>query len=200
MAAYWTEQLDEINAPNVIVQEAPTIATHARTVRFFAGYAFSPLTPAGITVGVTSRRWGGYLRFKTNFPFQSYDGEFNGKEPVDIPKPTLLESVGQKANTYAATGGVIAVYKPFYFSVGAGYWKKDIILKYEEVDDLGAGKGIYSWYKKADAPYKGVTAEVDAMLDLGGWYVTVGCNILSFKDDSKLNFKAYLNAGIGIFF
>jgi hypothetical protein len=200
MAAYWTEQLNEINAPNVILQEAPPVAIPARTVRFFAGYTISPLTPEGITVGVTGRRWGGYLRFKTNIPFQSYDGEFTGKEPIDIPKQTFLESVDQKANTYVATGGVVAVYKPFYFSVGAGYWKKDIVLKYEEVDDLGVGKGIYSWYKKADAPYKGITAEVEAMLDLGGWYITAGCNILSFKDDSKLNFKAYLNAGIGIFF
>ncbi|MDR1500102.1 MAG: hypothetical protein LBI58_03890 [Tannerellaceae bacterium] len=200
MAAYWTEQSDEINAPDIVAQAPPPAAIPVRTVRLFAGYTFSPLAPAGVTVGVTGRRWGGYLRFKTDMSFQSYEGEFTGREPSNIPEQTLLGSVGQKANTYVATGGLVAVYKPFYFSVGAGYWNKDIILKYEEVDDLGAGKGIYSWYKKADAPYRGIAAEVDAMLDLGGWYVTAGCNILSFKDDNKLSLKAYLNAGIGIFF
>ncbi|MDR1090279.1 MAG: hypothetical protein LBL79_04310, partial [Prevotella sp.] len=117
MAAYWTEQLDEINAPDVVLPEVtPIIKPIRSTTRFFTGYMFSILAPAGVTVGAINQRWGGYLRFKTNLSFQGYEGDFTGKEPANIPQQILLKPVDRKTRAYAVTGGVVTRYKPFYFS------------------------------------------------------------------------------------
>jgi hypothetical protein len=200
LAIHWTEQLEEINTPPVVIQNIlPEVKPARRPVDFFAGYTFSVFSPAGITVGGTGRRWGGYARFKTNLSFQGYEAGFTGREP-QIPKETRLKAMDKKFNSYAVTGGLVVRYEPFCFSLGAGYWKRDVVFKYEEIDDTGMGTGAYLRYKKTDAPYKGIAVDMDAMMKIGRWYVAAGCNLLNFKDGSNLKFNVDLNAGIGIFF
>jgi hypothetical protein len=201
LAIHWTEQLKEINTPPIVIQEILAEGEPAvQPVRFFVGYTFSTFSPAGITIGGTGRRWGGYARFKTNLSFQGYEAGFTGKEPTNLPKEFLLKPMDKKFNSYAVTGGLVVRYEPFYFSVGAGYWKRDVVYKYEKISDTGMGTGVYSWYKKADATYKGIAIDMDAMMEIGRWYVAAGCNLLNFKDGSKLKFNVDLNAGVGIFF
>jgi hypothetical protein len=204
MVAHWTKQLEEITAPPSVEPE-PEIQlavkpSKRQPLRLFAGYTFSLFSPAGITVGGTIDRLGGYVRFKTNLSFQGYGANFSGKEPTDVPKEILLKPIDKKFNSYVVTGGIVFRYEPFYFSLGAGYWKRNVVYKYEVVTDIGVGTGDYSWYKKADAPYKGIAVDVDGMIEIGRYYVAVGCNLLNFKEDNKLKLKAYLNAGVGLFF
>jgi hypothetical protein len=200
MADHWMQQLEEITAPPAVEPEIQPAIQPVRTpIRFFAGYTFSPFAPAGITIGGTGNRWGGYIRIRSNLSFQGYEAGFTGEGP-DAPKEILLKAVDRKFNSYAVTGGMMFRYEPFYFSLGAGYWKRDVIYKYEEVTDTGTGTGAYSWYKKSDAPYKGIAADVDGMMAFGKCYVTAGCNLLSFTEGNNLKLKAYLNVGAGIFF
>jgi hypothetical protein len=195
LAAYWSERLHELTQPAesetvYAVQEKPKTP-----LRFFAGYTFSVSTPVGITLGCAGKRLGGYVRLKSNLSFQSNE-KFTGNAPASIPSGTMLEAVDKKFNSYSATGGLMIRFKPVAFSVGAGYWKRDLLYKYEEVDDLGKGKGAYSWYEKADAPYKGLALEADAMVQFGRFYLTAGYSMMRFKE----KFNQDLNAGIGVFF
>jgi hypothetical protein len=199
LAAYWAERLHELRQPAAAEPIAALPETLRLPIRFFAGYTYSVFAPVGVTMGGVGKRFGGYLRFKTNLSFQS-NAKFTGNAPGGIPEETLLKAVDKKYNAYAVTGGLVMRYQPFSFSLGLGYWRRDEVYRYEEVDDLGNGKGIYSWYEKADAPYKGIALEVDGMMEFGRLYVTAGSNLMNFKDGNKLKFNNDVNVGIGVFF
>jgi hypothetical protein len=214
MVAYWTEQLKEINKPVVEPDRSPeTIPSVRYPITYFAGYTFSVLTPAGITIGAAGKRFGGYLRFKTNLSFQGYEGSFTGKGPANIPAGTFLKpvfetedkaeekAIKKESNFYTVTGGLMLRYKPFLFSVGLGYWQRDVMYKYAEVDDIGNETGNYFWYKHTDASCKGIAADVDVIWQIGNFYVSAGTNLLNYiKENNNLKINVDLNAGVGVFF
>jgi hypothetical protein len=211
MVAYWTEHLEEINKPVVEPDESSEVSPPPvrHPITYFAGYTFSVLSPAGITIGATSNRFGGYLRFKTNLSFQAYEDSFTGKGPANIPAGTFLrpalrpgeETIEKKSNSYVVTGGLTARYKPLHFSFGLGYWQRDVMYKYAEIDDPGNETGNYFWYKHADASCKGIAADVDIIMQIGKFYISAGCNLLNYVgENNKLKLIPDLNAGIGLFF
>jgi hypothetical protein len=211
MMTYWTEQLEEINKPVVKPDESPEMTPPPvrHPITYFAGYTFSVLSPAGITIGAAGKRLGGYLRFKTNLSFQAYEGSFTGISPTNIPEGTFLKpvflpegkTIEKKSNFYTVTGGLVVRYKPFNFSIGLGYWQRDVMYKYAEIDDIENETGNYFWYKHADASYKGIAADVDVTMQFGKFYVSAGCNLLNYVgENNKLKLIPDLNAGVGIFF
>jgi hypothetical protein len=202
IAAYWTEQLKEVNAAALPDIPPGTVKPVKDPVKYFAGYAFSFHSPIGITFGGVGSRLGWYGRIKTNMSFQSYGNNmFTGEKPADIPKETFLKAVEMKSNSFAVTGGLVIPLEPFYFSVGVGYWQRDLIYKFEEIDDLGYEREIYSWYKKTDASYKGIAVDLDCIIEIGKLYISAGCNVLnSLNDGNKFNVNVDLNAGVGLFF
>jgi hypothetical protein len=203
MAAYWTGQLEEINRPAVKPDESLNVTPPVKyPVAYFAGYTYSVLSPAGITVGVAGRRLGGYVRFKTNLSFQAYENSFTGEKPTNIPKDIFLKRVGEKKyNSYVITGGLVVRYKPVNVSFGLGYGQIDLMYKYAEQDDIENKTGNYFWYKKTDNSYKGIAVDVDAMVKIGKFYVSAGCNLLNhIGENNKLKVIPDLNAGVGVFF
>jgi hypothetical protein len=202
MVNYWTAQLKELNKPDV--EETPVILKRVKQpMKFFAGYNFSLRSPFGITVGGVDKQWGWYGRLKANLSFLSYEDEFTGQAPTDIPEEIFLRnSDALKWNSFAATAGLVYQYEPFYFSVGLGYWQIDRIQKYAEFDDGGNEKGIFHFYKALDYSHKGVTADVDCIVEIGRLYIIVGYNILSYQNKVKNELMFYhdLNAGMGMFF
>ncbi|MDR2389331.1 MAG: hypothetical protein LBD89_06070 [Tannerellaceae bacterium] len=211
MATYWTEQLEEINHPVVQPDESSgVIPPPARyPLSYFAGYSFSVLSPAGITIGAAGNRFGGFLRFKTNLSFQAYENSFTGKGPANIPEGTFLKpvvapgekNIEKKSNFYVVTGGLIARYKPLHFFIGLGYWQREVMYKYAEVDDVENETGNYFWYKHADASYKGIAADVDVMMQIGKFYLSLGCNLLNhIGENNQFKLIPDLNVGAGIFF
>ncbi len=189
LAAIWSKKLDEIRNPII---DDNTVVSKER-MKFFAGYTFSPLAPVGFTVGGVGKRFGWYTRFKTNTSFQSFEGEFSGEKPGDMPEPN--KSLKQKANTYSVTAGLVVKCTPWlYTSLGAGYGKRDLLRLYSLLDDKGGiDPSNQIWYKKTDSSYNGASVELDFIVKLGTFYLTAGCNTLNFE-------YIDLNAGAGVFF
>jgi hypothetical protein len=202
MVNYWTAQLKELNKPDV--EETPVISKRVKQpMKFFGGYNFSLRSPFGITIGGVGKQWGWYGRLKANLSFLSYEDEFMGLAPTDIPKETYLRAKDAlKWNSFSATAGLVYQYEPFYFSAGLGYWQIDRIQKYTELDDGGKEKGISHFYKALDYSHKGVAVDVDCIVEIGRLYILAGYNILSYQNkvENKLMFYHDLNAGVGMFF
>lgn len=187
LAAVWKKRLDNIKNPIAVRTDKPK-----QKMDFFAGYAFSPLAPIGITVGGVAKHLGWYARFKTNASFQGFDEEFTGAKPDETTK--YLYPVKKKANSLSVTAGLVAKCTPWlYASVGAGYANRNLLYLYSEKNDTGSEEIGQIWYKKQDDSYSGFAAEIDFMVKFKSIYVSAGCNTLSFD-------YIDLNAGIGVFF
>jgi hypothetical protein len=190
LAVYWSERLKALRKPVETAEIYSSPKSEKQPIRFFAGYSFSLQSPLGVTVGGVGNRFGLYGRFKTNAIFQSHQGEFSGKKP-DVSD--LMKNVDTKHSSYAITGGlVVRLSDRVYGSVGAGYCTYDQLYKYSVLDDGGNVQST-RYYKNANESFRGVTAEMDGIMEVGGLYITVGFNVLNLK-------YIDLNAGIGMFF
>jgi hypothetical protein len=84
-----------------------------------------------------------------------------------------------------------------------GYWQRDRISKYAELNDLGEEKGNYFQYKKDSDSHKGIAADVDATLQIGKFYVSAGYNLSNYVGKNRSTWGVItnnLNAGVGLFF
>ncbi|MDR1646368.1 MAG: hypothetical protein LBS05_11240 [Tannerellaceae bacterium] len=205
MAAHWSKQLDDLAAPPP-AEILPTTPSYVQPIpkedpfRFFAGYTFTTFAPVGITAGIIRGQWGGYLRLGTNLSFQDYETSFEGKEPTDVPDETLLKPIERTCNAFIATAGVVFSYEPFNLTLGAGYWKRDVLFRYEEVTDTGAATGIYSQYRQIDASHQGIAVDLNSIIEIGRCYVAIGANLLNYTKGNQFKLKADWNVGAGFFF
>ncbi len=138
-------------------------------------------TAYGLMVGFVKRS-GAYLRAKSDFSFITtdavcdIDGTINGQMPWYSGK-------SQKKRWAVTAGYVQRVAKPFYLFAGVGYGQR--ILAWERLDG--------SFVEYQDASYKGVEAEIGAMLRFGIVGVSVGVQTNSFK-------YMETNIGVGVMF
>lgn len=191
LATYWNERLATfrrlVEPGNTY--EVPEVPK--QRMRFFAGYSFSPTAPYGLTVGGVGRHLGWYVRFKTNMSFQNYEKD---KSITDFTSNASYQYLEKKANTYAATGGLVVKCASWlYTSIGVGYGNHDLVYHFKTFDwnDYTNQKDV--WCKQNDYSFKGVSAELDFMVKIGPAFVSAGCNTINFK-------YLDLNAGLGIFF
>ncbi|MDR1879969.1 MAG: hypothetical protein LBQ78_03470 [Tannerellaceae bacterium] len=194
LASYWVDRLNgfrqPVRADNGFTEVRPVRT--GRRMRFFAGYAFSPVMPVGVTVGGVGSRIGWYGRFKTNASFRKSDYLFADGRP-QMTEEAYLRPLGKKRNAFAATAGLVVKCTPWlYTSAGAGYGKYDLLYSYTQLDDEAAEVGKI-WFKNRDASYKGVSAEIDVAVKWRAAYLSAGVNTLSFK-------YVDWSVGMGVFF
>jgi hypothetical protein len=200
-ASFWREQFDAIIHPpymeNVVEKEQPLQTKKKKnSLNIFIGYSVNLLAPAGLTLGITGKSVGGYVRYRTNLSSQKYTEICNEKGIVK-GLDDGYRSLGskEKVNTRMITGGL--VFKPtqkFLISIGAGYWIYDLMKEFEKINlTLTEPEGNF-WAKYEDPSYKGIAIDLDGTCRIGKiFYVSAGCSFLDFK-------YVYGNAGMGIFF
>lgn len=187
----YEKQLEGIRNP-VVATTVEAKARKAERPDIFIGYSFSTLAPVGITIGAVGKRAGGYARFKTNLSFHGYDEEFSGPEPSET-SGYLHPGFKTKKDSYAFTAGLVVKCAPWlYVSAGAGYGKRDLMYLYARSDDAVTHKEDV-WFKRTDASYSGLAAELDFMVKYRSFYLSAGVNTLTFE-------YIDLNAGVGVFF
>jgi hypothetical protein len=192
MSGYWSERLKEIRKSVLPVEPYTAPKSQRSSIKYFAGYSFSTLSPFGVTIGGMSNRFGFYGRFKMNASFQNFEGDFSGEKGPAV-SDVLLRFENEKANSYAVTGGmVVRSTKWLSASVGVGYWKRDKVYQFSVVNDDGVKQNA-RYYRRVDASYQGITAEADGIIKINHLYISVGINTLNFQ-------YIDLNAGIGVFF
>jgi len=204
IANFWREQLEVITNPveQVIGKEGEQQLQTKKgknRINVFIGYSMNMLAPVGFTVGVTGKYVGGYVRYRTNLSSQQYTEICDDKGNVaGLGEGSLYlgKYLGnKKANTMMITGGL--AFKPtqkFLVSIGAGYWKRDLMYEFEKINTtVTASEGNF-WAKGEDFSHKGLAIDLDGTYRIGKiFYISAGCSFLNFK-------YAYGNAGIGIFF
>lgn len=204
LASYW-EQYQESQEKQVelnVFQPADEVTVFTdRRMRFFAGYAYSIESPYGITIGGIAKRFGWYVRFKTNMSFDSYEEECNDEGDIinftrssdESYEPSASES--SKTNSLAGTAGLIVKCCPWlYASVGLGYGERTLLHPFTTHSYADYSSTRELWCKNVDSSYSGVTVELDFMVKLtSSIYVSAGCNTIKFE-------YVDLNAGLGVFF
>lgn len=212
-AVYWKEQLDQLRNPfyTTIVD----VDRHRDPMRFFMGYNASLVAPFGVQFGAMNENWGFYIRFRTNMSFQTSsqveceDGEDGGGvipefDRLDKKYEFLKkdgtnaeegEKIAGKSSTLIGTGGFIfRAFPSVYLSVGAGYVRRDVFYKYEEIDPYESKSSNIGWAKNTEISIDGVALDVDATVKLAGrFYGTIGCTLLNFE-------KVTPGIGIGFIF
>lgn len=135
----------------------------------------------GLMVGFVKRH-GAFLRAKSDFNFMSTDAVCDELGMVDGQMPWY--SGQSKKKRWAVTVGYITrVAKPLYLFAGLGYGQR--VLAWERLD------GSLVEYK--DASYKGIEAELGAMVRFGVVALSAGVQTNSFK-------YMELNLGVGVMF
>ncbi|MDR0758149.1 MAG: hypothetical protein LBF85_09930 [Tannerella sp.] len=200
-AGYWINQLEQ--ARQSYTAAMLPVRAEKEKMNFFVGYHFSPIAPFGIQFGGFNSKLGWYLRLRSDFSFQNESGRMRRVHVGDKEIPEL-ESVQFEFAQYAeehkynaammgSVGMTVKTFSGVYLSVGAGYWQRDLLQKFNSLDDEGNKLSDF-WVKDMDKSKKGVLAEVDAMVLAGKrFYGTAGCSVLNFRN-------VYPNIGIGIYF
>jgi hypothetical protein len=139
-------------------------------------------TSFGVMIGVV-RKYGGYLKAKTNLQSQSTDFECT---PDGLtPDGQSLWFTGEKTTSrLAVTGGLMyRIALPLYAYLGAGYGYKK--LAWETVDG--------AWAENSDKTYTGVEAELGLIFRAKNFALSAGVQSNSFS---------YMEAtlGVGIMF
>lgn len=196
---FYRKQSELLKAP--VPQHYPVQNTEQlipeKAMEWFAGYAYSPKAPYGITVGGIWDKTGWYVRVKTNFSFQHYSYECNNDLTNIIPLPenasVRSNKEGAKRNSYMGTAGFIyKINSWLYGSLGVGYGESALIWPLITTD-FSSGEKKNIWSYNTDSSYKGVVLEADMTYRYKSYFVSIGCYTLNFK-------YADLNAGIGMFF
>lgn len=204
LATYWREQLEALRRPVQSFATGPSASAHSLSQRleFFAGYAFSVESPYGITIGAVAKRFGGYVRFKTNMSFQNSAYACNNDGVLtDFSSETESYqadvSKKNKTNSFQATAGLVVKCNTWlYVSAGLGYGQRELLSPFvlhsrENYFDENAMRQL--WAKNMDASYSGIAAEADILCRWRKFFLSAGCNTINFK-------YVDLNAGVGIFF
>jgi hypothetical protein len=196
-ANYWREQLEAITHPDIGYSGKGRDGRTGKkksSVNVFVGYSANLLAPVGLTAGVTGKKFGGYVRYRTNLSSQKYSESCDKTGKVEgMEGYSWLGN--KKTNTTMITGGF--VFKPmqqFLVSIGGGYWKSDLMYEFEKTNlTVTAPEGRF-WAKSDDLSYKGLVIDLDGTYRIGKvFYVSAGCSFMNFK-------LAYGNAGVGVFF
>lgn len=204
LASYWRERLQKLRRAAQSLPDGlynPEEGFRAQ-MEFFAGYAFSVESPYGITVGGIGRRFGWYIRFKTNMSFQNHLYECNNDGLLtDFTSATESYqadlSKKNKTNSFQATAGMLVKCRPWlYVSMGLGYGQRALLSPFvlhskENYFDENARQEL--WAKNLDASYTGIAAEADLLFRWRAFFLSAGCNTINFK-------YIDLNAGVGMFF
>ncbi len=203
LAAYWTEYQEMLQRPaEPEVQPIDSVAVSpGRRMEFFVGYSYSIESPYGFTVGGMGRRFGWYVRFKTNMSFMSYTDECNDQGEIirfsnsGGESYELNQDKSSRTNSVAGTAGLIGRCFPrLYVSVGLGYGERALLHSFttHSYENYDSTREI--WCRNIDSSYKGVAAEADLMVRIAkSVFISVGCNTVNFK-------YLDLNAGLGLFF
>lgn len=135
----------------------------------------------GLMVGFVKKS-GAFLRVKSDFNFFSTDGVCDTEGLVDGKMPWYTGK--SEVKRWAITAGYVQrILKPFYLYAGVGYGQR--VLAWERLD------GSLVEYK--DASYKGIEAEIGAMVRFGVVSVSAGVQTNSFKHTE-------VNVGVGVMF
>lgn len=161
---------------------------------YFIGYTYSIQAPVGITAGMLFNKTGFYVRYKTNASFQDMEYTYRDGKIREFNKDDYYQYKSKKVNYYAVTGGLVVKCTSFlYASIGAGYFNRDLLYEYTQLDENG-NRREEVWVRNLDDSHKGIMMDLDLKVKLGKMvYLNAGCSLLKFK-------YADLNAGIGVFF
>ncbi|MDL2255219.1 hypothetical protein LJC38_01365 [Parabacteroides sp. OttesenSCG-928-K15] len=195
VASYWKNRLEELLHPN----QYEVIKQPKEPMRFFAGYTFSTEMPFGLTFGGIQEKAGWYVRVRSNFSFAStdYTCKLENETSVildpDNDKTYQAQNKSNKTNTFAGTAGFIYKFNNWlYGSVGVGYGKRDLLSPFTLTDNT-SGTQENIWCHNQTYSSKGLVGEVDAMIKIKNYYISIGCHTISFD-------YVDLNAGVGLFF
>jgi hypothetical protein len=200
-AGYWINQLEQARQSYATVM--PPVRAEKEKMNFFIGYHFSPIAPFGIQTGGFNSKVGWYLRLRSDFSFQKESGrmrrvyaenkEIPELEGVQFEFAQYAEEHKYNATVMGSVGMTVKTFSYVYLSVGAGYWQRDLLQKFNSLDD-GGSKSSDFWVKDMDKSKKGVLIDVDAVALAGKrFYGTAGCSVLNFR-------YVYPNIGVGVYF
>lgn len=135
----------------------------------------------GLMVGFVKKS-GAFLRVKSDFNFFSTDAVCDTEGLIDGKMPWYTGK--SEVKRWAVTAGYVQrIIKPLYLYAGVGYGQR--VLAWERLDG--------SLVEYEDASYKGIEAEIGAMVRFGVVSVSAGVQTNSFKHTE-------INVGVGVMF
>lgn len=152
-----------------IIEEKTPIRT------YILATASLPQSSYGAMLGLQKGRWGGFVRFKSNFSSgteASYNCTGNGTIDGDY---SFWPGEGKKKQVLMASGGLLYGIKPWlniYGGLGYGYQE----LFWEDID----GK----WAKVQDYSYKGIAAEAGVIASWKSLCIGAGISTTAFRTAS----------------
>lgn len=199
LAEYWKEQLKANtlnNEEKLMSNNTPIeVKTESTPVNLIIGYSYSPSAPYGMTLGLIGKRWGGYIRLKTNMTFGKTSFTCNDNEIINYTDASYYRFDKKQVSRFGVTGGLVLRFLPWlYTSFGVGYGERELqwhATAYSYSDNNNRSE---FWCENTSSSYKGIETEADVIVRV--WkklYFNVGFNSinLGFVD---------LNTGLGFVF
>ena len=126
----------------------------------------------GVMAGLQGRRWGGYLRFRSDFvkaPATSYECHSDGSLPNGGRMWTSGDT--RTSNIYITGGALVQIVDWLSVYAGAGYGHRT--LAWQDIDG--------NWARVSDWSHKGLTIDAGLLLSWRNLAFSAGLSTLSFK-------------------
>lgn len=180
-------QYKEKDMPAVEVTEQPVFVTAVQpsddvSCFILASVGLAPDFSYGATLGTLVGRWGGYVKFRSNYNFKTkdYDCHSDGKTATGVIWTNGQSSVSRLTATIGATFGAT----PWLITyAGAGYGISDLF--WQDYAD--------KWARVTEASATGISLDLGAAAHFGKLAISAGVNCTGFK---YFDFEL----GVGVFF
>lgn len=165
-------------------EPAPEPAQTALTPSYFilASAGIVPDLSYGATLGTLAGRWGGYIKFRSNYNFKTKDYECNSRG--ETSGGTIWTNGQSSVSRLTATIGAAFAATPWLVPyVGAGYGFSDLF--WQDFKDR--------WARVSDVSCSGVSLDLGVVAHFENLALSAGANCTGFKYFD-------LELGIGVFF
>ncbi|WP_446784670.1 hypothetical protein [Macellibacteroides fermentans] len=199
LANYWEEQLSKLSKPEeqlpALEKRLPSPKEKPTPLNLIIGYNFTPSAPYGITFGLIGKRWGGYLRLKSNMIFGETIFDCNESGILNYTEGAYYKFDRERISRFGITGGLIVKILPWLSaSVGVGYGERELQWHATAYSYSNNSLTTELWCENVTGSYKGIETDADAIVKVSkNFYFSVGCNSINLE-------FADLNAGIGLIF
>lgn len=198
LSSYWKERLASITQEDhitkVLENNLTDVKEKSSSVKLMVGYNYSPSAPYGMTFGLIGKRWGGYIRLKSNMIFGKTTATCNNSEIINYVNDSYYQFDKDRVSRFGITGGLMLQFLPWLYStLGVGYGERELQWHATVYSYTGNDK-TELWCENTSSSYKGIETEADMIVKMGKrFYFSVGCNSINLK-------FADLNTGLGLIF
>ena len=155
------EQLSKLSNPEeqlpALEKRLPSPKEKPTPLNLIIGYNFTPSAPYGITFGLLGKRWGGYLRLKSNMTFGKTTVDCNESGILNYTEGAYYKFDRERISRFGITGGLIVKILPWLSaSVGVGYGERELQCMPQPIAIQIIVLTTELWCENVTGSYKGI--------------------------------------------